>query len=144
MPNIKTVEIEARQTRGFTISAAARMHNIAIDQPAPLGGDNGPTPLEYLLSSLAGCLIGTAFIIARQRQLAIRGMEVKVEGSLDTDVVGGRCTDCRAGFAQFNVTFVIDADMSPAEKEAFVAEVSHRCPVSDNLRNPTPMIFSVV
>ena len=33
----------------------------------------------------------------------------------------------------------IDADLTPAEKEKFLHEIDGRCPVSDTLKNATPV-----
>ena len=64
---IKHVSIEAEQVDGYTIQATAGSHTVFIDQPVKGGGgDNGPTPLEYLFLSLGGCVITIGYIIARQ------------------------------------------------------------------------------
>jgi putative redox protein len=50
MPVI-TVRHEARDR--FRISI--RGHDLVVDQPAPASGDDGPTPTELFVASLAGC-----------------------------------------------------------------------------------------
>ena len=47
------------------------------------GADKGPTPLEYLFVALAGCIGSIGRIVATQRKLNVRGMEITVEGELD-------------------------------------------------------------
>jgi uncharacterized OsmC-like protein len=144
MSAIKTIQLEARQVEGYKIEAKARNHVMYVDQPAAVGGtDSGPTPLEYQFASLASCMITIGYIAARQRRLPVRGISVKIEGSLDTDVFQGKSTANRAGFTEFKVHVTVDADMTQAEKEQFVAEVDRRCPISDNLHHETPVTFVV-
>ena len=96
MPN-KNVSVDAVLVEGFKIEVRSRQHVSIVDQPPAGGGtDAGPTPLEYLFVSLAGCFGTIGQIIARQRRLPVRKIEVHVEGDLDTDVLMGKRDDIRA------------------------------------------------
>jgi putative redox protein len=141
---IKTVRIDAVQQAGFKIEARSRQHSSYVDQPPAGGGeDSGPTPLEYLFISLAGCVVTIGHIIAKQRRLPVRKIEVQVEGEIDTDVFMGKRSDVRAGFGAIRVLTKIDADMSLEDKEQFLRDIDARCPISDNLLNLTPIEFVV-
>ncbi|HPH97602.1 MAG TPA: OsmC family protein [Anaerolineaceae bacterium] len=141
---IKLVSIDAAQIDGFKIEARMRQHVALIDQPAAAGGtDSGPTPLEYLFVSLGSCVVTIGHIIAKQRRLPVRKIEVHIEGEVDTDVFMGKSTEARAGFSGIRVHTKVDADMSQAEKEAFVHDIDVRCPISDNIHNLTPIEFVV-
>lgn len=141
---IKLVSVEASQVEGFKIEAKSRQHVSIVDQPVAGGGvDAGPTPLEYLFISLAACIATIGHIVAKQRRLPIRNISVRVEGEVDTDVFMGKSTEGRAGFTGIRVHTTIDGDMSQAEKEAFLHDVDARCPISDNVKNLTPVEFVV-
>ncbi|HQF63735.1 MAG TPA: OsmC family protein [Anaerolineaceae bacterium] len=141
---IKNVSIEAVQVEGFKIETRSRQHIAIVDQPVAGGGtDSGPTPLEYLFVSLAGCIVTIGHIVAKQRQLPVRSISARVEGELDTDVLMGKRSDVRAGFSDIRIHVKIDADMTQAEKEAFLKEVDARCPISDNIHGTTPLNFVV-
>jgi uncharacterized OsmC-like protein len=140
----KLVSVNAVKLDNFKIETKSRQHVSIVDQPPAGGGtDAGPTPLEYLFVSLAGCMVTIGNIIAKQRRLPIRKIETSVEGELDTDVLMGKSTDFRAGFSWVRVQVKIDGDMTKEEKEAFVRDVDARCPISDNIHNLTPVEFSV-
>ncbi len=140
----KIVSVDAIQLEGFKIETKSRQHIAIVDQPVAGGGtDAGPTPLEYLFISLAGCIVTIGHIVAKQRRLPVRKIEVHVEGELDTDVLMGKSTDVRAGFTGIKIHTKIDADMSQEEKEAFLRDVDARCPISDNIHNFTPIEFTV-
>jgi putative redox protein len=139
---VKPVQVEARLGERFKIESQIRDHRLYVDQPKTGGGeDAGPTPLEYLFLSLAGCIATVARIVAKQQRITLRGMEVKVEGELDLEALLGRNPEVRSGFRGITVTARIDADLSREEKEKFLHEVDRRCPVSDNLQNVTPMTY---
>lgn len=134
----KSVSIESKLGESFVIETDIRGHRIVIDQPAAASGsDSGPTPLELLFASLAGCVGTIARIIAMQRRIELRGMSIRVEGELDTDGLLGKPIDGRVGFDGITVVVDVDADMSDEEKTAFIHEVDRRCPVSENLLHAT-------
>jgi uncharacterized OsmC-like protein len=144
MATVKHVAVEAHLGERFKIESRIGNHTLFVDQPKTGGGeDAGPTPLEYLFLSLAGCIATIGRIAAKQKRIELRGMDVKVEGDLDVEGLMGRATAGRSGFGGITVTVKVDADLGREEKEAFVRELDVRCPVSDNLHNPTPMTFVV-
>lgn len=140
----KTIAINAHLDQQFTITSDIRGHQMVIDQPKNAGGqDAGPTPLEYFLFSLAGCIGSIARIIAMQRKLPVRTMDISVTGDMDPAGLLGKPTDSRVGFESLNIQVSMDADMSDAEKLAFLEEVNARCPVSENIAHLTPIIKTV-
>lgn len=141
---LKTVMVEAEQLEGYKVETKTRGHALFVDQPVEGGGtDSGPTPLEYLLISLAGCLGNVGYIIVRQRRLPVKKIRVAIEGDIDTDVLLGKKTDVRAGFTDIRVKFMVDGEMSHSEKEAFLQDIDARCPISDNILNVSTIDFIV-
>lgn len=141
---VKTVVVDAEQVDGFRIEAKSRDLVSIIDQPVEGGGKNtGPTPLEYLLISLAGCIASVGHIIVRQRRLPIQKIRVRVEGEIDTDVLMGKRADVRAGFSDIRAHVEIDGEISREEKEQFLRDVDARCPISDNILNLSSIKFLV-
>lgn len=142
--SLKTVSLTSTMGATYRIETALRGHRVIVDQmPSGGGKDEGPSPLEYLFVSLAGCIGTIGRLVANQRRLPLRGMAIAVEGDVDVDKLLGKPTDARAGFQQIRVNVQIDADMTLAEKRAFLAEVDKRCPVSENLLKGTALTFSV-
>ncbi|HEY5653284.1 MAG TPA: OsmC family protein [Pontiella sp.] len=136
----KTIIVESELSGKFVIKSDVRGHKVVIDQPASAGGaDGGPTPLELLFCSLAGCIGTIGRIVAMQKRIDLRGMNVKVEGEIDVDGLLGKSIDGRTGFEEVTIVVDVDADMTDEEKEAFIHEVDRRCPVSENLLNSTPI-----
>ncbi|MDZ4199134.1 MAG: OsmC family protein [Kiritimatiellia bacterium] len=134
----KKVQVEIQQDATFRTECKAGKHTLLIDQPVAAGGtDSGPTPLDMQLLALGGCIAAIGRIVAKQRKLDIRGFKIAVEGDIDTDGLLGKPTPQRVGFQNLSVRVRIDADLSVAEKEALLHEIDLRCPISENLQNPS-------
>jgi uncharacterized OsmC-like protein len=117
--------------RGFTF---------AIDQPESHGGtDAGPNPVELVLSSLAGCMNVVVHMVAAEQDVNIRGLRLTVEGDLDPSRLMGSLTDSRSGFSGIALTAEVDSDASAEEIDEVLRIAESRCPVADNLNNPTPL-----
>jgi uncharacterized OsmC-like protein len=145
MAKMKTVSIEAKSNERFKVEVKAGNHTLYVDQPTTGGGtDAGPNPIEYIFTSLAGCIATVARIIAIQKRYKLNGMQMKVEGAFDQETILGKSKENRPGVGGINVTLSVDADMSKEEKEAFVHEIESRCPVSDNLSCITPIKVELV
>lgn len=144
MAKMKTISVEAKLDEKFKIEVKAGEHLLVVDQAKAGGGtDAGATPLEYLFASLTGCIGTVARIVAMQKRIPLRGMDMKVEGAFDLETLLGKGKENRAGFGGIKVMLHIDADMTRQEKEAFIQEVESRCPVSDNIANITPVIIEI-
>lgn len=144
MATFKTVEISAKMSDRFKMECRARGHVLHIDQPKLAGGDDsGPTALEFVLLSLAGCIGMIGRIIANQRKLPLRSIEVRVVGELDTDTLMGKAHENRAGFSSISAIVKIEGDMTKLDKQALLDEIDARCPISDNLKIMTPVSFEL-
>ena len=105
--------------------------------------DNGATPVEYVLVGLAGCLTAGVAAVAQNREIQLRSVTATIEGAMDVRGILGIDTDVRNGFSQIKVHYQIDADASPAEIQAIVAQSQKRSAVYDVITNPTDVIVEV-
>jgi len=118
----------------------ARSFQMIIDEPADLGGTNdGANPVEYLLAALSGCLNVMCHVVARELNINLRGLEIELAGRLNPDKLFGKETSDRAGYKEIDVVINPDTDADRATLEKWLETVESRCPVSDNLNNPTPV-----
>ncbi len=105
--------------------------------------DNGVTPVEFVLVALGSCLTAGVAAIAQQRQIQLRSVSATVEASMDLHGILGADPDVRNGFSDITVTYDIDADASPADLQALVAQSQKRSAVYDALTNPTNIAVKV-
>jgi uncharacterized OsmC-like protein len=105
--------------------------------------DKGATPVEMVLTGLAGCLTAGVAAVAQLRKIQLRSVKATLEGSMDIQGILGVDSDVRNGFDGVTVKFEIDADATKGEIEALVAQSQKRSAVYDILTNPTNVTVSV-
>jgi len=105
--------------------------------------DNGPTPVEYVLVALASCLTAGVAAVAQNREIQLRSVSATVEAGMDVRGILGVDSDVRNGFSGIKVTYKIDADASPDEVKALVAQSQKRSAVFDVITNPTDVSVEV-
>ena len=105
--------------------------------------DNGATPVEYVLVGLVGCLTAGVAAVAQHREIQLRSVTATIEGAMDVRGILGVDTDVRNGFSDITVTYKIDADATPDEIKAIVAQSQKRSAVYDIVTNPTNVTVEV-
>jgi uncharacterized OsmC-like protein len=132
--------INAKSDGGMKTEVKARNFSIVIDEPESLGGsDQGATPTELVLASLAGCYTVVGNIVAREMGFTLRGLDIEIEGEMNPARFAGKSYDERAGFQTINIRLKVDSDADIKTLERWVESIENRCPVTDNLTNKTPL-----
>lgn len=127
------------------INLRAGKFKMIIDEPETMGGTGaGPSPVQVLLASLAGCLNVTGHEIARQKGLNLKGMKIRIEGVMNPCTFLGCSFEERAGFQEILVKVDADfEDVSPEAQEEWLQETERRCPVTDNIKADTSIRVSL-
>lgn len=105
--------------------------------------DNGPTPVEYVLVGLASCLTAGIAAVAQNRDIQLNSVTATIEGNMDVLGILGADPEVRNGFNDIRVHYEIDADATPEEIEALVAQSQKRSAVFDAITNPTNVTVEV-
>ena len=105
--------------------------------------DHGATPVEFVLVGLASCLTAGVAAIAQHRGIQLRSVSATIEGAMDIQGILGIDSDVRNGFSGIKVTYNIDADATPDELNALVAQSQKRSAVYDIVTNPTNVTVEV-
>ncbi len=114
------------------------------DHPEVLAAeDNGATPVELVLVGLASCLTAGVAAVAQRRDIQLKSVKSTLKGSMDLAGILGIDSDVRNGFDDINVHFEIDADASPEDIRALVAQSQKRSAVFDIVTNPTQVTVKV-
>jgi uncharacterized OsmC-like protein len=126
---------DASRTEPFTYDA---------DHPAILvGGNNGPTPVEFLLHAIAACLTSGLANIASARGVNLHRVESTVEGDIDLLGILGLSGEVRNGYRQIRVSFLVDGDATPEQLKGLVEQSRLRSAVYDVLTNGTDVVIDV-
>jgi uncharacterized OsmC-like protein len=116
-----------------------------IDHPEIFASeDNGATPVEYVLAALGGCLTAGVAAVAQNREIQLHKVSATIEGSMDVRGILGVDSDVRNGFSNIKVTYNIEADASPDDIKALVAQSQKRSAVFDVITNPTDVTVEVI
>jgi len=124
--------------------ARTKTFHFDADHPAGFAApDAGATPVEYVLVGLASCLTAGVASIAQYRNIQLRSVSATIEGGMDLRGILGIDSDVRNGFDGIKVSYKIDADASPDEIKALVAQSQKRSAVYDIITNPTNVTVEV-
>lgn len=105
--------------------------------------DRGATPVEYILVGLASCLTAGVASVAQHRNIQLNSVRATVCGDMDIQGILGMDRDVRNGYQGIQVVFEIDADASPEDIEAVVAQSQKRSAVYDIVTNPSAVSVEV-
>jgi uncharacterized OsmC-like protein len=126
---------EHKHKRTFTFDA---------DHPEVFASEDiGAAPVEYVLVGLASCLTAGIAAVAQNRNIQLRSVSATLEGGMDIQGILGMDSDIRNGFDGIKVTYNIDADASPEDIKALVAQSQKRSAVYDIVTNPTNITVEV-
>lgn len=114
------------------------------DHPPQFAAENnGATPVETVLVALGGCLTAGIASIAQHRGIQLNSVTATIEGDHDIRGILGADADVRNGFEGIRVSYDIDAEATPEEIQALVAQSQKRSAVFDILTNPTAVSVEV-
>jgi uncharacterized OsmC-like protein len=105
--------------------------------------DNGAAPVEFVLVGLASCLTAGIAAVAQHREIQLRSVKATLTGGMDVQGILGIDPKVRNGFSDIKVSYDIDADASPADIDALVAQSQKRSAVYDIVANPTNVTVEV-
>lgn len=133
---------------GFTGAGAehsrAEAFRFSADHPAVLvGGDEGPTPVEFLLYALASCITAGVANIASARGVALTKLESRIEGDMDLRGILGLSQTVRNGYRGIRMHLDVEGDASPETLRSIVDQSRARSAVLDVLLNGTEVAIEV-
>jgi uncharacterized OsmC-like protein len=115
-----------------------------VDHPTVLvGTDQGPTPVEWLLHALAGCLTAGIGNIAAARGIELTEVTSTVEGDIDLNGILGLNDQVRNGFQQVRVSFNLKGNAPPEKLRQLVEQSKARSAVFDIITNGVPVAIDV-
>jgi uncharacterized OsmC-like protein len=139
------ISIKGESENPTKFVAKARNFKIVIDEPESLGGtDHAANPVEYLLSSYAGCLNVMGHLIAGEMGFKLDKLEIDINGNINPDRLFGKSFEDRAGFKNINVTIKPFAKVKDELLNQWAQAIEDRCPINDNLKNITSTEISII
>jgi uncharacterized OsmC-like protein len=139
------VSVSGESKNPTRIDLTSGKFSMIIDEPTQMGGtDQGPTPVQVLLMSLAGCLHVTGHEVAKQKGMTLRGIKIHIEGTMNPNAFFGYSFDERAGFQKIEVIITPDfVDVNQKQIDEWLEETESRCPVTDNIKEETSVVVRI-
>jgi uncharacterized OsmC-like protein len=136
------------RVESFTAAGGTHTHEgdygFDTDHPKVLvGTGKGPTPVEFLLHGLAGCLTAGIANVAAARGVELTEVESTVEGDMDMLGILGLSDDVRNGYEKIRINFKIKGNAPPEKLQEIVERSRDRSAVYDVLTNGTPVEINV-
>lgn len=121
-----------------------RSFELIVDEPKELGGtDEGANPVEFLLAAYAGCLNVMAHVCAKELGFELKSLKIDLVGNLNPARLFGQSFEERAGYKTIKATLHADCNADSVTLLKWKAAIIDRCPVGDNLKNATEVIFEI-
>jgi len=102
-------------------------HTIIGDEPVPHGNDEGPTPYDYLLTALGGCVTMTLRMYADRKKWDLQEVEVELS---QQRVHHKDCGECESteGYAHLIEKKVKLTGNLDETQRARLMEIADKCP----------------
>src|SRR5213595_3357952 len=111
----------------------AGKHRLVTDEPVSSGGgDAGPDPYDYLLTSLGVCTSMTIGLYARRRQMPLENITVSLSHSRIYAIDCEECETKEGMLDRIDVEVELTGSLS-AEQHAKLMEIAAICPVHRTL-----------
>jgi uncharacterized OsmC-like protein len=110
--------------------------------PVLVGGDQGPTPVEFLLHALAACLTAGLVNVASARKIDLTEVESTVEGDIDLNGILGLSDEVRNGYQGIRIRFKIKGDAPEDKLRELLEQSRSRSAVYDSITNGVPVEVS--
>ena len=114
-----------------------RSFNFDIDEPNQLLGLNSnPTPQEYLMAGIAGCMAVTFVAGATLLGITLDSLSLRMSGDIDLNGFLGMDNSKNTGFNGFNCDFVVSGDGTQEQYNLLLERVKKHSPNYATAVNP--------
>ncbi|MDC0177241.1 OsmC family protein [Polaribacter sp.] len=134
MANIKNAEV-VLTTKNYLAEVKTRKHFLVIDEPVDSGGgDNGPTPVEYLLTAIGGCVSITLRMYAERK-----GWDV---GKITVNVFQKEALTPEGEKKWLEEEISFEKDITEDQRKRLLV-IAGKCPVAKMVKGATEIVSSI-
>ena len=134
-PQIKTVKAEGQWKGQFRTDLDVRDFHFVTAEPEKIGGNNeGPTPMEYVLGALNGCLGVVVELVAKEQGIPLHDLKISSSGLVDQRGLFGTA-DVSPQFQSVDVAITLAISAPSAKLATLQQQVLKRCPVYNMIRD---------
>ncbi len=121
--------------KNYLAEVKTRHHFLTIDEPVASGGDdNGPTPVEYLLTAIGGCVSITLRMYAERKGWDVGKIKV---------IVSQKEELTKDGIKKSLVEEISFEKEITDEQKAKLLVIAGKCPVAKMVKGETEIVSSI-
>ncbi|ARV07897.1 osmotically inducible protein OsmC [Polaribacter sp. SA4-10] len=121
--------------KNYLAEAKTRNHFLTIDEPvASGGGDNGPTPVEYLLTAVGGCVSITLRMYAERKGWDVGKITVNVSQKEEVT------SDGIKKWLEEDISF--ENEITEDQRKRLLV-IAGKCPVAKMVKGETTIVSSI-
>lgn len=129
-----TVIVESSPS-GLVQKVTAGRHRLIADEPESVGGDDrGPTPYDFLLTSLGACTAMTLRMYADRKEWPLEKVTVRLSHEKIHAEDCEECETVEGKVDRIERRITVEGDLSEEQRERLL-EIADRCPVSRTLKS---------
>ncbi|MDG5789753.1 OsmC family protein [Evansella sp. AB-P1] len=134
--SIVSLSSKSKLLKGYKSEISVReFHPFHMDEPEELGGsDDAPNPMEYVLSSLAGCETVMMSMICDELEISLIGLEIQTSGEIDIRGLQG-VEGVNPHFQSIKQLFKISMTSGREKIDELIEELKSRCPAYNLLKD---------
>jgi len=134
-PEIKTVRAAGQWKGRYRTDVAVRGFTFVSAEPEKIGGGNeGPTPMEYVAGALNACLGVVIELVAKEQGVAIDGIDIESAGLVDQRGLFGTA-QVSPHFQSVDIGITLATDAAEPRLAELQRAVLSRCPVYNLIRD---------
>lgn len=136
---VRTTTVRAESAPAFgRVLCSAREHHFVVDGPVQNGcPGEALTPPELLFSAVASCGVELMHVIARDNNIPLQRVTIKVDGTIDRE------RQSRTDRSHYN-TVILDialTGVSEGQARELVEGFQRRCPIYGTVATATPEVI---
>ncbi len=134
-PQLKSIRATGVWEGSMTTRVESRGFTFRIDEPEVVGGtDQSPTPMQYVVGAVNGCVTVVIETVAAERGIPIDAIDTFSHAHQDVRGFNGTA-DVSPHFTDFTLTIGLSTPVPEAELDGFKREVEKRCPAINLVRD---------
>jgi putative redox protein len=137
-----TVTVTETGSGTYTQEITIGRHQLAADEPRPIGDDAGPSPYDLLLAALGACTSMTVRMYANRNGWQLERVRVTLRHSR---IHAEDCADCetRAGWIDhIDRDLELAGDLDDSQRQRLL-HIAGRCPVHQTLTSEVDIATSL-
>jgi putative redox protein len=141
-PSEGTVIVTETGSGTYTQRITAGHHELAADEPQPVGADAGPTPYDLLLAALGACTSMTVRMYANRKGWPLQQVRVTLRHSRIHAEDCAECETTKGWIDHIDRDIELAGDLDDEQRQR-LRYIADRCPVHQTLTSEVDIATSL-